>query len=239
MQVIPKPRYEINGNPYISVTQILNYDVKKNAHIQKWKEGYKGPGTADEYRDKRAIIGTIMHWRFERFFAKRFNFPIPGKPILKDDFGNIVPYSAIDREMKDAMAVIWSYFEEWATALVEKGTIHPIFLEKRVWHDELMYAGTFDMLCNWNGKRALVDWKTASWIGDDHTFAAQLTAYEKALLHMGVIKRPVDKLLVVRVNEQSSGVDVHPCVRDWSRFLECLERFNDVRASQHSMANTV
>lgn len=61
----------------------------------------------------------------------------------------------------------------WAQAQIALRMIKiPLAYEQRVFHPNLKYAGTFDLLCDWRGKLTLVDWKTSyrikkkQWLGN-------------------------------------------------------------------------
>lgn len=222
-------RYHIDGEPYVSVTQLLNLDPDKKRIIEEWEAGFVTPSDAGLHRYRRAIIGTIIHWRIHRWFHKRLNLPLPDEIYLRDDDGNQIDLSVITDHMKTSIDVIWSYFVEWAEEVMDSGDLVPHLVEKRIWHEDYHYAGTFDMMAWYKGEFCLIDWKTSKWIGSHHTYGAQLTAYEKAALRMGLIDKPVDKLIVIRFNEKHNGPDIHPCIRDWERFERCLQYYQEIR----------
>jgi hypothetical protein len=63
--------------------------------------------------------------------------------------------------------------------LIEGTGMKPILTEVGVYHDELMYAGTFDGVVEIDGRLLLIDWKTSrSVVGD---MALQLAAYRYGL----------------------------------------------------------
>lgn len=225
-------RYNINGSPYISVTQLLDLDPKKGEGLAKWEKKMGGPTKAAVVRGRRALIGSVIHYRIERWLCRYFREPMPMRVKLKWDDGRQAVLSDFNQEMRDAIASIWSYFEEWVVPLAESGDLVPLYIEKKLWHEDYLYAGTVDLICKYKGELVIMDWKTANWLVDDHSYGAQLTAYELAAIKRGVIPRQADALYVVRINEKHDGVDVHRCARDWPKFERCLNRYYELAGIQ-------
>lgn len=207
--------------------------------MQRWETKVGGPTQAALIRGRRALIGSVIHYRIERWLCRRFRKPMPMGVKLQWDDGRRATMADFTQEMRDAIAAIWSYFEEWATDLVERGDLVPYFIEKKLWHEDYLYAGTVDLICKFKGELVILDWKTANWLVDDHSYGAQLTAYEEAALKRGVIPRRATHLYVARINENYDGVDLHPCARDWPKFARCLNRYYELAGIQREMVPAV
>jgi hypothetical protein len=91
-----------------------------------------------------------------------------------------------------------------ARAFLADSRLTPLLHEHRVAHPVHRYAGTIDLVGMWDGRRAVVDWKTS--LSPTGLCAdIQLAAYVEAL------RQPPRALTGLRVNEQ--GRCVEPFVR--------------------------
>ena len=69
--------------------------------------------------------------------------------------------------------------EKWKELKEEKG-LRIINCEQRVWHPELKYAGTYDVLCSQGDELVMIDFKTGRGVNNDYA-TLQLSAYVNAL----------------------------------------------------------
>lgn len=157
--------YRTPGGVYASVTTILKATVpaEDEKRLADWREraGPEEVAKVDELRDEGADRGSRMHAAVEAWVDD----PFSDGPQETDDpwWNSIVPF-------------------------LRKVVIRPVLCESAVWHDELRYGGTLDMVA-WcrPGVLALLDWKSArkkkkrKWIGD---FIQQTAAYAEALRWM-------------------------------------------------------
>jgi|TARA_Y100000034_G_C6877317_1_gene401446 hypothetical protein len=222
MIVQPKPRYEIEGRKYYSVTQILHKGLPTPPSLIKWLDST--PNAASYTRD-RATIGTITHWKIQRFLARKFNL-VPDiinlddtSVLLHDDTNCKEKCSLCKRHkiMVAAIDVIWSYWVDF----FESNKIEPIFLEKTVWDSELGYAGTLDFFGYVNDVLTLMDFKTFKALYDDHSYGAQQAAYSHCLAKQG--NKP-NQIALLRLNERT-GYEFIPILENWDLFERALTEF--------------
>lgn len=86
---------------------------------------------------------------------------------------------------------------------VEANDIEPIFAERRVYSQTYDIAGTFDCLCWFNGRLAILDWKTGSDIYDDYFLQMggySLCYHEEAQVDR-LLPRPVELHVVVNCSK--------------------------------------
>jgi len=211
-------RYVIDGIGYPSVTEILKC-LDKPA-LTEWKK--KTPNSEQISRD-RATIGTIIHWKIQRYLAEKFE--LPPEPFRVDDLevithlhqGGTPEKCKICRRKADmslAIGVIWSYFEDF---LLDH-TLEPIQLEKTVCNVDVGYAGTLDYYGRLDGDLVILDWKTARIFYKDNTYGAQLAAYKRAF------KNNAKYLFVLRMNEDT-GWGLREVEDDWARFQDAYELY--------------
>lgn len=188
---------------YSSVTTILKA-LPMAEGLKKWMD--ETPDASRKMRD-RATIGTIIHWRINRFLSKKHG--LPSKPLELD-------CTIITEKMKDAIEVIWSYFID-AEKEIE---LRPILIEHKAVNHEYRYAGTADYIGLVNGHRAVLDFKTFKTIYDDHHFGAQLAAYKRG------IEYTTEYLYILKINEETAW-ELIPIADDWDTFLKALKIFNE------------
>jgi len=187
---------------YVSVTTALQA-LPRPPSLVEWMD--KTPDASRHMRD-RATIGTITHWRINRYLSKKHGLPI--QPLSLD-------CTIITQEIKDAVDVIWSYF----TDAMEKVELTPFYLEKQIVNHKYKYAGTMDYAGLVDGKKAILDFKTFKDLYGDHTVGAQLAAYKRGTDYKA------EELYVLILNEQT-GWDLVPVSDDWEKFLEALTLHN-------------
>lgn len=97
---------------------------------------------ANKFTSSTADLGTMGHHWIERYLRGE-------KPDL--------PFNL---QLRNVVATFLQFYEE--------NDIQPLFVERRIYSRELDIAGTFDCLCLFNGKLAILDWKTGSDIYDEY-----------------------------------------------------------------------
>jgi hypothetical protein len=188
---------------YPSVTTILK-SLPKSPGLIKWMDETPNAG---QHTRNRATIGTIIHWRINRFLSKKHG--LPPQPLSLD-------CTIVTDKMKEIIDVIWSYFLD-----AEKNiTFKPLYLEQQIVNHEYQYAGTADYIGLINGKRAVGDFKTFKRIYDDHTYGAQLAAYKRG------IDYPSEELYIIIINEEV-GYELVPISDDWDLFKKALKLNQD------------
>lgn len=139
-----------------SVTTVLG--SQKSEGLESWKEWQDstfGPGSAEKVKDQAARRGDALHQMCERYLNNSENVIDGFMPLSISMFRKLVPI-----------------FDTHIDAVIAQ--------ESQVWSVNLQTAGTFDLLCVWDNKISLVDFKSASKPKDeDHilSYFMQCTAY--------------------------------------------------------------
>ncbi len=143
--------YEINGLWYPRVTSICNIIAKPG--LERWLANQPSFIAMERKRKKITDWGILIHNTIEKILLKE-------NPEIKP---NIRP---------SILA-----FLDW----LNSNKIKVIDIEKRVLSKQNVYAGTFDVLAEINGKLGILDLKTSKEIWDDHFIqtAAYFNAYNE------------------------------------------------------------
>jgi len=142
------------------------------------------------------------------------------KPITQPMYENISPYimkKAADRgteihrwvelydtEKQESFNPRVQAYKRWC----EDTQQNPIENEYRSYHKTLLYAGTFDKLCEINGENVLIDVKTTAML-HENVVAVQCSAYREMARSHGL---KVDKIAVLQLN--SDGTYVYKELKD-------------------------
>jgi hypothetical protein len=143
------------------------------------------PGAYRATSDAAASRGGVVHAALEAYMLKRI-----GKDYT-------VP------EMNEAERKMFTKFVHWE----QSNPIEPLWAESRICDDDLMYAGTFDLLCKIDGKLVLADFKTSK--AGDSTYpehSLQSGAYRGALLKLGM---PPMRGLIIQVDRDGGPTRAH------------------------------
>lgn len=130
-----------------------------------------------------------------------------------------------NREQLDESSVsdeLAPYLDAWKLFLTESGAV-VISSEIRVYHAKLGYAGTADLLLDWNGRYVLPDVK-ATW-AVPRTVGAQTAGYAEAYWQMygGRGRRPERACIHLKDGKYSVQKRTDPA--DLSMFISCLNVF--------------
>lgn len=188
---------------YPSVTTILGA-LPKAPGLIKWMD--ETPDAGRKTRE-RGTIGSIIHWRINRFLSKKHN--LPPQPLSLD-------CTIVTQEMKEIIDIIWSYFIDAEQAI----DLKPLYLEHQIVNHEHHYAGTTDYIGLVNGKRAFLDFKTFKTLYNDHTYGAQLAAYRRGFNY------PADELYILIINEETR-YELIPVADDWELFLKAIDIYQE------------
>ena len=142
------------ANIYPSITTVLGSQPEKKKSIAEWRARV-GEGVANKISQQAAKRGTALHHIMEKY-------------ILGDelDLSKEMP-STIDRFRKVQKCVDTNLQLVYAT-------------ESAMYSDILRIAGTADLICEWNGKPTVVDFKTSirqKKRDQIHDYFLQATAY--------------------------------------------------------------
>jgi genome maintenance exonuclease 1 len=200
--------YRTDDGIFPSVTTVLKHTVPKEdaERLAAWAErvGPDEVAKVEIIRDEGAARGSALHAAVEAWVED----PFSDGPAPNDDpwWNSIVPFLA-------------------------KTLVQPLAYEGAVWHGELGYAGTFDMVAIVRpGCLALIDWKSARkqkkrrWIGD---FVLQAAAYVYALRWLdGVV---IEHAIIVVAYEKDPAdvfwIDARDLAQAWLDFQKRLREF--------------
>lgn len=165
------------GQKYPSVTTILkNYNMKA---IMEWRQRV-GPEEAKRVAGRASRRGTQLHSLCEQYILGELNQFKMMKlmPFDKMMFGQLRP-------------------------LLDKHVSKVYCLEQALYSDTLRIAGRVDLIAEWDGELAVIDFKSATKekkkenIGN---YFMQCTAY--AEMFEGITSLPINKIVVAIANEE-------------------------------------
>lgn len=222
-----------------SVTEILDVVSKGEALVQ-WAAGQERDAVVEAacalYEDVKSVqklakevfastlvarIGKVKAWRRELEKAGEIGtgahklIEWNTRKLLGQDPGPEPPVS--DKSL-------WAYmaWDDWRKSV----GFEPIFMEQVVWSEAHEYAGTLDAVAMVNGKRTLVDYKTAKRVYPETNFL-QVAAYAKALEEMG--HGTCEAALILRLPKKESDPEFEvrnvdaPIDSLFSTFLKVLD----------------
>jgi len=116
------------------------------------------------------------------------------------------------------------YVRAWASFLEDTGAV-VIASECRVYHDQLGYAGTPDIILAWGPRTVIPDLKATAAV--PRTVGIQTVAYAKAYARMHGCREPERYCIHLQDGKYRSHKRTDPA--DWSMFLSCLNiwKFNN------------
>jgi genome maintenance exonuclease 1 len=166
------------GNVYKSITTALskyNKDV-----IQEWRKAV-GEEEANRVSGLAARRGSAVHLAFEDYIANKLNdMKIRMMmPNIKELFMQLKP------EIDEHVGVVYS-------------------IEQALYSDTLKIAGRSDLIAEWDGEIAVIDYKTSTrekLEENIQNYFMQGTAY--ALMFEYLVGTPIDKIVIAIAVEQS------------------------------------
>ena len=165
--------------PYPSVTTVLGADPKKKEGLQKWRKRV-GEEEANKVSHVASQRGTAVHQIMEDYILDQ-------KPITKPMPVNLATASDLKR-MVDACV----------------GDVK--LVEGQLFSHHLRTAGTVDLVAEWDGKMAIIDWKTSKWAKKReyiNNYFMQEAAY--AVMFEERTGIPVDRLVTAIAYDQPNG----------------------------------
>lgn len=157
----------------------MERDMEKYSRVSEILAIFQAYGFVDRKKLKKAQdIGTVIHAAIEEYFNDGFT---PLDRIRSPHFES---------------------FLKWAESCSPK----PLKLETRLFDDELMITGQFDMLAEIDGVKYLVDFKTGSW-SHPEIWNLQMHFYRK-LLETNKING-FDHFLIVHLKKDGTEPDLH------------------------------
>lgn len=123
------------------------------------------PGAYRQSTEHAASRGHVVHAALEAYMRKRIglDYTVP--------------------EMTEPERAMFANFVQWE----QSHPLEPLVAEAKICDDDLMYGGTFDLLCRIDGQLVLADFKTSK--AGDSTYpehSLQSGAYRGALVKLGM-----------------------------------------------------
>ena len=165
--------------PYPSVTTVLGADPKKKEGLQKWRKRV-GEEEANKVSHVASQRGTAVHQIMEDYILDQ-------KPITKPMPVNLATAGDLKR-MVDAYV----------------GDVK--LVEGQLFSHHLRTAGTVDLVAEWDGKMAIIDWKTSKWAKKRvhiNNYFMQEAAY--AVMFEERTGIPVERLVTAVAYDQPNG----------------------------------
>ena len=205
-------RVEIDGvrhytaegvGPYPSVTTVLSADPSKKKGIEKWRERV-GEEEANRVSHVASQRGTAVHQIMEDYILDQ-------EPVTKP--------------MPIHLATA-SKLKKWVNIYV--GDVKMV--EGQLFSHHLRTAGTVDLVAEWDGKMAIIDWKTSKYAKKREyieNYFMQEAAY--AVMFEERTGIPVERLVTaVAYDEPNDGCQLFIENRDdWiDKFIELREMYD-------------
>lgn len=205
--------YEVNGDLLPSVTTIIKATrtPKERDRLRKWQhkmDKLHGADTAEQESSSARDRGNTIH----KAIAQQLFSPTD-EVVVADE---LLPY--------------WN-----SVRPIIKAIKNPCAIEHTVYHDTLKYAGTLDLIADWQEKSTIIDWKTSgrikklSWMSEA---ILQVVAYKGAYESMQEL--PIEQALVVVISPKQSQlftIDQDEIATAWDLWLIRLEEYSRQRRS--------
>ena len=202
---------EVNGvrhytaegvGPYPSVTTVLSSDKSKEDSIQKWRERV-GEEEANRVSRMATQRGTAVHQIMEDYILDQ-------EPITKP----------MPIHLETA-----SKLKQWVDSYV--GDVK--LVEGQLFSHHLRTAGTVDLVAEWEGEMAIIDWKTSKYPKKKQyieNYFMQEAAY--AVMFEERTGIPVKKLVTAVAYDEPGGTQLFVENRDdWiDKFIELREMYD-------------
>ena len=146
----PDPMDEDSWKP--SVTTLENI-ISKGIIFERWIANFGGYDKVSEYVGKKASDGTFVH----EYLEDLINY---NKIILDEGTPNHIK------------KFIQSFLAWW-----NETDVVPVATEVQLYHDDIPFSGTCDILCYIDGQLSLVDFKTGNEYPTNHQI--QLSCYKE------------------------------------------------------------
>ena len=193
--------YEVKGDLLPSVTTIIKATrtPKERDRLRKWQhkmDKLHGTGVGKLASAEARNRGTDIHGAI----AQQLFSPTDEVAVADE----LLPY--------------WN-----SVRPIVKAIKNPYAVEHTVYHDTLKYAGTLDLIADWQRKRTLIDWKTSgrikklSWMSEA---ILQVAAYKGASESMHELT--IEQALVVVISPKQSQlftIDQDEIATAWDLWL--------------------
>lgn len=216
MKIIQLPSggkfYETPWGLFPSVTTILKATMPEEQQARLRNWRNRNGDKAESLRQTAAERGTIIHKLIEaRFKGKETECP----------------------------SDVSEFWHEVRKILGAIGTVSAI--EQMGYHPQLQYAGTLDLLAQWQGVLTLFDFKTshrtkrAQWLTDAKL---QIAAYRGAYEHLFEIEIPQGLIMVITPQTvQIFTLEKEELEQYWQEWLIRVQRYRNFELYQQLFAN--
>ena len=160
--------YHAPKGTYPSVTSVL-YHIINKSNIEAWRARV-GKEKADKITHKAAKRGTSVHHIIEKYMRGDENY--------------------LEGAMSDHKELVFAGLSQ-----IDERIDNIRGIELGMWSDDLKIAGTTDLVADYEGELAVIDWKTATYIKKEEwllSYILQGTAYSRMLYELyGLIPKKI------------------------------------------------
>lgn len=167
-----------DGNAYPSVTTFLKTMKDDNDWVEKWRKKV-GPEEAARISKRSTVRGEAIHLGLENY--------LQGLPVDKDSIGEFMFMFEQIRLTLHENLDSWSYIE------------HALYSPTR------KIAGRVDLMGEWKGRRAIIDYKNKNRVARKKTMDSYfLQACTYAILHEEMYGEEIEDLVIIASAENFS-----------------------------------
>ena len=210
--------YHAPKGTYPSITNVL-YEIVSKPGIQAWRESI-GKEEADKISRKAARRGSRIHSYIEKYLEGDENY--------------------LDKAPADHMELV-----KLAIPQIDEKIDNIRGVELGMWSEGLRVAGTSDLVADYEGELAVIDWKTATYIKKEkyiHTYILQGTAYCRMLYELyGLIPKKVVICSLIRFDPMKYNPLMDQDIYvDWKVFnpLDYIKELKSVVDTYHYKMGT-
>ena len=180
--------YHSPNGTYPSITNLLYHMITKPG-IEAWRAKI-GEEEANKISGRAARRGTKVHGILEKYLRGDENY------LRKETGGSV---------MQDHKEIVLAGIPQ-----IDARIDNVRGIELAMWSDHLKVAGTADLIADYNGELAVIDWKTGSYIKKDEyvfSYILQGTAYCHMLAEMyNLVPKKVVICTFIRFNDPKKPV---------------------------------
>ena len=210
--------YHAPKGTYPSVTSVL-YHIINKSNIEAWRARV-GKEKADKITHKAAKRGTSVHHIIEKYMRGDENY--------------------LEGAMSDHKELVFAGLSQ-----IDERIDNIRGIELGMWSDDLKIAGTTDLVADYEGELAVIDWKTATYIKKEEwllSYILQGTAYSRMLYELyGLIPKKIVICSFVRFDSKkyNSMMDQDIYI-DWRVFnpLDYIKELKSVVDTYHFKMGT-
>ena len=209
----PSRVYHVPNGTYPSITSLL-YQIISKAGIEKWKASV-GEEKAKKISAKASRRGTRIHGYIEKYLEGNENY--------------------FDKAAPDHMELV-----NLAIPQINEKIDNIRGIEMGMWSNGLKVAGTSDLVADYEGELAIIDWKTATYIKKEEyllSYILQGTAYCMMLYEMyGLLPKKIVICTLIRFDPMKYNPlldqDIHI---DWKVYnpLDYIRQLKSVCDAYH------